>query len=46
MISDAQLAITHSAYPAIFPGAAIFVTVLATNLFGDALRDAFDPTLN
>ena len=27
----------------IFPGLAIFVTVLAFNLFGDGLRDAFDP---
>ncbi|GAA2061267.1 ABC transporter permease [Catenulispora yoronensis] len=27
----------------IVPGAAIFVTVLAFNLFGDGLRDAFDP---
>jgi len=27
----------------IIPGAAIFVTVLAFNLFGDGLRDAFDP---
>ena len=25
------------------PGAALFVTVLAFNLFGDGLRDAFDP---
>jgi peptide/nickel transport system permease protein len=28
---------------ALFPGAAIFVTVLAFNLVGDALRDALDP---
>ncbi|MFG1703253.1 ABC transporter permease [Nonomuraea sp. M3C6] len=27
----------------LFPGLAIFVTVLAFNLFGDGLRDAFDP---
>jgi ABC-type dipeptide/oligopeptide/nickel transport system permease subunit len=27
----------------IVPGAAIFVTVLAFNLFGDGLRDALDP---
>jgi peptide/nickel transport system permease protein/oligopeptide transport system permease protein len=27
----------------IVPGVAIFLTVLAFNLFGDALRDAFDP---
>jgi len=28
---------------AIWPGAAIFVTALAFNLFGDGLRDALDP---
>jgi ABC-type dipeptide/oligopeptide/nickel transport system permease subunit len=27
----------------VFPGAAIFVTVLAFNLFGDGLRDVLDP---
>ncbi|MCC7370716.1 MAG: ABC transporter permease [Chloroflexi bacterium] len=30
---------------ALFPGAAIFLTVLATNLFGDALRAALDPRM-
>jgi peptide/nickel transport system permease protein len=30
---------------AVFPGIAIFVTVLAFNLFGDGLRDALDPRL-
>jgi peptide/nickel transport system permease protein len=30
---------------ALFPGLAIFVTVLGFNLFGDGLRDAFDPRL-
>jgi ABC-type dipeptide/oligopeptide/nickel transport system permease subunit len=29
----------------IFPGMAIFVTVLALNFFGDGLRDALDPRL-
>jgi peptide/nickel transport system permease protein len=29
----------------VFPGAAIFVTVLAYNLLGDGLRDALDPKL-
>jgi peptide/nickel transport system permease protein len=29
----------------LFPGAAIFVTVLGFNLFGDGLRDALDPRL-
>ena len=30
---------------AIFPGAAIFLTVLATNILGDALRSALDPRM-
>jgi peptide/nickel transport system permease protein len=30
---------------AIFPGMAIFITVLAFNMFGDGLRDALDPRL-
>jgi peptide/nickel transport system permease protein len=30
---------------AIFPGMAIFLTVLAFNMFGDGLRDALDPRL-
>lgn len=30
---------------AVFPGAAIFVTVLSYNLIGEALRDAIDPKL-
>lgn len=30
---------------AIFPGMAIFITVLGFNLFGDGLRDALDPRL-
>ncbi len=29
----------------LFPGAALFVTMLAFNLLGDGLRDAFDPKL-
>ena len=27
----------------VIPGLAIFITVLAFNLFGDGLRDALDP---
>jgi peptide/nickel transport system permease protein len=30
---------------AVFPGIAIFITVLGFNLFGDGLRDALDPRL-
>ena len=29
----------------VFPGLAIFITVLAFNLLGDALRDTLDPKL-
>jgi peptide/nickel transport system permease protein len=43
MLSDATP--YYQADPAymFFPGMAIFLTVLAFNLFGDGLRDAFDP---
>jgi peptide/nickel transport system permease protein len=37
--------IQTSPWLAIFPGAAIFLTVLGFNLFGDGLRDALDPRL-
>jgi peptide/nickel transport system permease protein/oligopeptide transport system permease protein len=30
---------------AVFPTAALAVTILAASLLGDGLRDAFDPTL-
>jgi len=30
----------------VVPGAALFVTVIAFNLFGDGLRDALDPRSN
>jgi peptide/nickel transport system permease protein len=30
----------------IVPGVAIFITVLAFNLFGDGVRDALDPKGN
>ena len=30
----------------LFPSLAIFVTVLAFNLFGDGLRDALDPKID
>jgi len=43
MISDAVNTFQNDPYFMIFPGLAIFVTVLAFNLFGDGLRDAFDP---
>ena len=33
-------------YVTIFPGLAIFLTVLSFNLLGDGLRDALDPKLS
>ena len=30
-------------YIVVFPGVMIMITVFALNLFGDGLRDAFDP---
>ena len=43
MIFDAQAYLYQSWWMSIFPGAAIFVTVLAFNLLGDGLRDVIDP---
>ena len=45
MLSNAQTYFAHSIWLVIFPGVMIFVTVLAANLFGNAVRDAFDPRL-
>ncbi len=43
MISDASQYYQVDLAYLFFPGMAIFLTVLAFNLFGDGLRDAFDP---
>jgi peptide/nickel transport system permease protein len=43
MIMDARPLIATAPWVGIFPGIAITLTVLAANLVGDALRDAFDP---
>jgi peptide/nickel transport system permease protein len=45
MLTNAQTYFVHSAWLVIFPGITIFITVLAANLFGNAVRDAFDPRL-
>lgn len=44
MLSDAQQYIFRAPTAALFPGLAIVLVCLAFNLFGDALRDALDPT--
>jgi peptide/nickel transport system permease protein len=43
MLNTAQRFLTQAPWLAVFPGAAIFITVLAFNLLGDGLRDALDP---
>jgi peptide/nickel transport system permease protein len=43
MIFDSQGFVTMAWWMAVFPGATIFVTVLAFNLLGDGLRDVLDP---
>jgi len=43
MLFDGRGFVTQAWWMAVFPGAAIFLTVLALNLVGDAMRDALDP---
>lgn len=43
MISFSRTYMRESWWMAVFPGLAIFITVLGFNLFGDGLRDLIDP---
>ena len=43
MLSDARDQISTAPWISIFPGLAIFLTVLGLNLLGDGLRDILDP---
>ena len=43
MLNTAQRFLSSAPWMAIFPGLAIFITVLSFNLLGDGLRDALDP---
>jgi ABC-type dipeptide/oligopeptide/nickel transport system permease subunit len=43
MISESQNYYTTAWWFILFPGIALLVTTLAFNLFGDGVRDAFDP---
>ena len=43
MLNTAQRFLTQAPWMAIYPGLAIFLTVLSFNLLGDGLRDALDP---
>jgi dipeptide transport system permease protein len=45
MLADAREFVLRAWWVVTFPGLAILVTVLAFNLLGDGLRDAFDPKL-
>lgn len=44
MLSDGQVALRLSWWAVLFPGAALLLIVLAFNMIGDALRDAFNPS--
>jgi peptide/nickel transport system permease protein/oligopeptide transport system permease protein len=46
MLNDAVPVYSTAPYFVIVPGLAIFITVMAFNLFGDGLRDALDPRAN
>lgn len=45
MLSEGRSYMNTAPHVTIFPGVAIFLTVLAFNLLGDGLRDALDPKL-
>ena len=45
MLTNSETYFFHSRWLVIWPGITIFLSVLAANLFGNALRDAFDPRL-
>jgi peptide/nickel transport system permease protein len=45
MLFNSQSYFFHSIWLVILPGACVFVTVVAANVFGNAVRDAFDPRL-
>jgi peptide/nickel transport system permease protein len=43
MLNSAQRFLANAPWMAIYPGLAIFITVLSFNILGDGLRDALDP---
>ncbi|MBV9897170.1 MAG: ABC transporter permease [Chloroflexi bacterium] len=43
MLADGRVDMQRAWWETVFPGMAIFITVLAFNLVGDGLRDALDP---
>ncbi|GAC1534206.1 MAG: hypothetical protein NVS2B4_14500 [Ramlibacter sp.] len=46
MLNEARADMVNAPHVALFPGLAIFLTVLAFNLLGDGLRDALDPKID
>jgi peptide/nickel transport system permease protein len=46
MLNSAQRFLINAPWMAVWPGLAIFLSVLAFNLFGDGLRDALNPRGN
>ncbi|MCG7393392.1 ABC transporter permease [Microvirga sp. ACRRW] len=46
MLAESKQFASTAIWIAIFPGVAISLTLLGTNLFGDALRDHLDPRMN
>ncbi|NWF61894.1 MAG: ABC transporter permease [Fischerella sp.] len=46
MLYEAQNFLEFAPYMVLFPGTAIFLTVLSINFIGDGLRDALDPRLS
>jgi len=45
VLSEGRLYIQQAAWLTLFPGAAIMLSILGLNLFGDGLRDLLDPKL-
>lgn len=45
MLAESRAFVVMAWWMALFPGAAIMLTVLGLNLFGDGLRDALDPKM-
>jgi peptide/nickel transport system permease protein len=45
MLTQANRYLSSAPWLVVFPGLAIFVSVLASNLLGNALRDALDPRI-
>jgi peptide/nickel transport system permease protein len=46
MLNDAQTLMFEAPLLAVWPGAAIMLSVLGLNLMGDGLRDLLDPRLS